>query len=74
MEEIHEQDKLSQDPKFLHNLKMACLRDDWVLFNDSLIQVHISYRIEGMIKVNIGNKNSLDVKKFGVIEDGNVIV
>jgi hypothetical protein len=52
---------------------MSCLKDDWVIFNNNLLRVHLSYRVEGTIKVTIGNKNSMDLQKFTLLEDGKPI-
>ena len=52
---------------------MSCLKDDWVIFNNSVLRVQVSYRVEGLIKITIGNKNPLDLEKFTLIEDGKAI-
>ena len=41
MEKIHRE---SEYPRFLLNVKMACLKSEWALFVNSELQVNVSYR------------------------------
>lgn len=42
--EIYVQNKKSEDPRFLYNIKMSCLRDQWNLFSNSQLHINVSYR------------------------------
>lgn len=54
--EIVEENRMSEDPRFLQNIKMACFRDEWNLYSNSEVQVRVSYRNCPKVTIHIGNK------------------
>lgn len=64
IKQIYEQNNKSEDPRYLVNLKMACLKTQWCLFSNSQIQVSVSYRDVPRVVVRVGNKISKDLERF----------
>lgn len=58
---IYEENKVSEDPRFLHNLKMSCLRDEWTIYSNSDLQMNLSFRSFPKARLHIGNKNVRDL-------------
>lgn len=61
IQEIHAENKRTEDPRFLFNIKMACLRDEWSLYANSDIQAQVSYRHCPHIRLTLGNKLTKDL-------------
>lgn len=64
IKEVIEAHRESGDPRFLQNVKMACLKNEWVLFCNSELQVSVSYREPPRVQLRIGNKLGSDLSRF----------
>lgn len=47
---------------------MACLRDEWIIYSNSEVQINVSYRNCPKIKITLGNKFNKDLEKFTFLE------
>ena len=61
IQEIEEENQISEDPRFMLNLKMACLKTQWCLFSNSDLQVNVSYRDVPKVVLRFGNKLPKDL-------------
>lgn len=70
IQEIYLENRRSEDPRFLHNIKMACLRNEWSLYTNSDLQINVNYHRCPFIRLTIGNKLPRDLMKFSLSVDG----
>ena len=66
LEEIHLENSVSEDPQFIKNLKMACIKDEWTIFSNKEIMVSVDYKTCPLIKLRIGNKTNQELRKFTI--------
>lgn len=60
-------------PKYVYNIKMACVKDEWTLYSSSEIQINVNYKVSSKIRLHIGNKTNKVLGGFEVAQNGAVV-
>lgn len=69
LSKLYELSQSTHYPKLVYNVKIACLRSRWIIWENSELQVGVVYEKrprELVVEMHLGNKSRRELLKFTV--------